>query len=98
MQLTSDKRNFVVTNYLRTRSFKEVQQLFQKRLQDRVSLTEMTIWKKAKKYKTERLSFSINKDRSGRRSTERTLVNINLLQENPYRGSKNIGQKEWFGH
>ena len=33
------------------------------------------------KYKTEGSSFNINKDRSGRRRTERTQENINLFQE-----------------
>ena len=34
MQLTSERRIFEVTNYLRTRNFKEVQQLFKQRFRD----------------------------------------------------------------
>ena len=34
-----------------------------------------------KRYKTEGSSFNLNKDRSGRRRTERTQENIKLLQE-----------------
>ena len=41
----------------------------------------MTIWKNVKKYKTEGSSLNLNKDRSGRRRTERLKENINLLQE-----------------
>ena len=41
----------------------------------------MTIWKNIKKYKTEGSTFHLNKDRSGRRKTERTQENINLIQE-----------------
>ena len=49
--------------------------------QDNVSPIKMTIWKIVKKYNTERSSFNINKDRSGRRITERTQEIINLLQD-----------------
>ena len=59
------------TNYLRTKSFKEVQQLFEQHFRDRVSTTKMTIWKFVQKYKTEGSSLNINKDRSGRRRTDR---------------------------
>ena len=64
-----------------TRSFKEVQQLFEQRFRGRVSSTKLTIWKKKLKYKTERSSLDLNKDRSGRRRTECTYENITLLQE-----------------
>ena len=68
-------------NYLSTRSFKEVQLLFDQRFRDRVSPTKMTIRKNVKKYKTEGSSLDRNKDRSGRMRSERTLENINILQE-----------------
>ena len=48
MQFTSEQRIFVVTNYLKTRSFKEVHQLFEHRFRDSVLPTEMTIWKNVK--------------------------------------------------
>ena len=81
MQLTSLLQIFVVTNNLRTRSFKEVQQLFEQRFWiDIVSPTIMTIWKTVKKYKTERSSLNLNEDRSGRSRTERVQENIDLLQ------------------
>ena len=64
MQLISEQRNFMNTNYLRPRSFNEVQQLFEQRYRNRVSPTMMTIWKNAKKYKTEGSSENLNKDRS----------------------------------
>ena len=40
--LTSKHLIFMVTNYLRTRSFKELEQLFEQGFQDRVSPTKMT--------------------------------------------------------
>ena len=64
-----------------TRSCKEVQQLFEQRFRDRVKPTKMTIWKNVKKYKTEGSSLNLGKSRSGRRRTECTRENINLLQE-----------------
>ena len=45
MKLTIEQRIFVVTIYLSTRSFDEVQQLYEKRFRDRVSPNKMTIWK-----------------------------------------------------
>ena len=43
--------------------------------------TTMTIWKNVKKYKIEGSILNLNKDRSGRRKTERTQENINLPRE-----------------
>ena len=77
MQQINEQRIFVVTNYFKTRSFKEVQQLFEQRIRDRVSPTKMTIWKNVKKYKTKRSSLDPNKVRSGRRRTKihkKTLI------------------------
>ena len=48
MQLTSEQRIFVVRNYFRIRSFKEVQQLFEQRFRDTVSPIKIIIWKNAK--------------------------------------------------
>ena len=81
MQLTSEEWILVVTHYLKTISFKEVQQLFEQRFRDKVLLIKMTIWKNVEKYKTEESRLNLNKDRSGCRRTERTQENINLLQE-----------------
>ena len=78
MQLTTD---FVVTSYLRTRSFREVQLLFEQCFRDRVSPFKITIRKNVKKDKTARSYLHQNKDRSGRKRTEHLLKNINLLQE-----------------
>ena len=72
---------FEVTNYLKTRKFKKVQQLFERRFRDRVLPTKMTIWKNVKKYRTEGSSLNVNKDRSGGRRTDHTQENINLIQE-----------------
>ena len=81
MQLTSEQRNFLVTNYLRTRSFNKILQLFEQSFPDRVSPTRITIWKNAIKFKTEGSSLIINKDRSSHRQTERTQENINLQEK-----------------
>ena len=95
MQLTIEQRIFVVTNYLWTRIFKNVHQLFEQRFRDRASPSKVTIRKNVKKYKTEGSSLNLNKDRSGHRRTERTQENINLLQvklmENPRRSARNNG-------
>ena len=72
MQLTSNERIFVVTDYLKNRSLKEVQQLFEQRFRDIVSPTKITIWKITK---IDGLSLNPNKDRSGRRRTERVAGN-----------------------
>ena len=67
MQLTCAQRIFVVINYLRTRSFNEVQQLFEQRFRDGISPTKITIWKNVEKYNTEGSSLNQNNDNSGRR-------------------------------
>ena len=78
MQLTSEQRIYVVTNYLKTRSFKEVPLFFEKRIRE----LKWTFEKKhVKEYKTERSTLNLNKDLSGRRRSERTQENINFLQE-----------------
>ena len=64
MQHTSEQLVFVVANYLRTISFKEVQQLFEQLFRDRVSLTNMTNWRNLKKFKGEGSSLHLNNDRS----------------------------------
>ena len=45
MQLISEQWIFVVTNYLKTGSSKDVQQLFEQRYWDGISPTKMSIWK-----------------------------------------------------
>ena len=51
MLLSSEQRVFEVTYDLKTGSFKEVQQLFEQRFQDRISPTKMTIWGNVKSTK-----------------------------------------------
>ena len=74
MHLTNGQPIFLVANYLRTGSFKEVQQLFEQHFRNRVSPTKMSFWKNVKKYKTVGSSLYRNKDRSG---------SVNLLKEKP---------------
>ena len=87
----------MVTNYLKTRSFQEVQQLFEQRFRDRVSLTKMTNWKNVIKYKTEGSSLILDKNSLNHRRTERTEENIEYHQKSLSR-SKNISKRKWFGH
>ena len=96
MQLTSEQRIFVLTNYLRTRNFNDVQQLFQKCVRDRVLPTKITIWKNVKKYTTEGLSLNLNKDRSGRKRTEHSQENINILQEKLIEDTRISARKNGF--
>ena len=80
MQLISEQWIFVVANYVRTRSLKDVQQQL---FRDRVASTKITILIFFNKYKSQGSSLNLNKDRLGRRRTERTQKNILLLlQEN----------------
>ena len=58
----------------------------------------MTIWKNDKKYKSEGSRLNLNKDRSGRRGTERTQENINFLQEKLIEDPRMSARKKWFGH
>ena len=81
MQLASEQQIFVLIDYSRTRSIKEVQQLFARSFRDRVASTEFAIRKNVEKYKTEGSCFNLNKYRSGSGKTERTQEYINLLQE-----------------
>ena len=53
----------------------------------------MTIWKNLRNNKAEGSRLNINKDRSGRRRTERTQENINLLQENLIEDSRTSATK-----
>ena len=98
MEFTREQRIFVVINYLGTKSFKEVHQLFEQRFRDIASPTNITIWKNVKMYKTRGSSLNMNKDNSGGR--RRTQENINLqenlieVQEYPC----DISMKELFGH
>ena len=66
MQLTSEQRIFVVTNYLWAINFKDAKHLFEQRFRDRVSSTKMTFWKNVKRYKTDESGLNLNKGRSGR--------------------------------
>jgi len=81
MQLSKEQRVFVVESYLRTRSFKLVQQHFEQRFPERASPTKKTIWANVNKFKTEGTTLNLNKERSGCRRTERTPENINLVRE-----------------
>lgn len=81
MQLSKQQRVFVVTSYLRTGSFKLVQQDFEQRFPERASPTKKTIWTNVNKFKNEGTTSNLNRERSGCRRTERTRENINRVRE-----------------
>ena len=81
MQLSKEQRVFVVTSYLRTGSFKLVQQDFEQRFPKRALTTKKTIWTNVNKFKTEGKTSNLNRERSGCRRTERTRENINRVRE-----------------
>ena len=70
MHFTSEERIFAATNYLRIRSFK-----YDKFRQQKCP------FRKILKTTKQGSSLNLNKDRSGRRETELTQENINILQE-----------------
>lgn len=88
MQLSKEQRVFVVTSYLRTGSFKLVQQDFEQRFPERASPTKKTIWTNVNKFKTEGTTSNLNRERSGCRRTERTRENINRVREKLIENSK----------
>ena len=61
MQLRNEQRIFGDTNYLRTRSFNEFQQLFEQSFRDIVSPTRMTIWKKCQNVQDWSIKFQSKK-------------------------------------
>ena len=88
MQLTTEQRVFVVTEWLRTGSLQQVSEAFGQRFPDRAIPAKSTLWKNIRKYQREGTSLNLNKGRSGRRRTARTDENIRavreLLQRDPH--------------
>ena len=90
MQLTTEQRVFVVTEWMRTGSLQQVADEFAERFPDRAVPAKSTIWKNIRKYRREGTSLNLNKGRSGRRRTARSNENIRavceLLQRDPQEG------------
>ncbi|KAF2355758.1 Protein of unknown function DUF4817 [Trinorchestia longiramus] len=81
MQLTKEQRIFIDVNFFDSNSFQHVQELFQERFPESFSPSKVTIWKDVRKYKTEGTSRNLNKDRSGRKSTERATENVEIVHQ-----------------
>lgn len=75
MQLTKEQRVFVVTNFIKTGSIKQVQDSFEQRFPGRHPPSKPTIWKNVRKYQHEGTCLNLNKERSGRMRTIRTTEN-----------------------
>ena len=88
VQLTTEQRVFIVTNYTLTQSTTAVRNAFQERFPDRNPPAPSTILENVRKYLNAGTSLNLNKGNSGRRRTIRTAENIDdvrdLLQQNPH--------------
>ena len=81
MQLTTEQRVFVVRKYHETRSYARVKEAFRERFPERNPPANRTIQQNARKYEEEGTSLNVNKGRSGRRRTVRTLEAVNQVRE-----------------
>ncbi|KAF2344890.1 Protein of unknown function DUF4817 [Trinorchestia longiramus] len=81
MQLTKEQRIFIVVNFLDSNSIQHVKKLFQECFTRRNSPSIVAIWKNVRKYKTEGTSLNLTKGRSGRKSTERALENVEIVHQ-----------------
>ena len=88
VQLTTEQRVFVVTNFTRMQNVREVQDAFRLRFPDRNPPLRNTILDNVRKYQNTGTSLNRNKGNSGRRRTGRSEENIaavrELLEENPH--------------
>jgi hypothetical protein len=81
VQLTLQQRVFVVENFFTTKSYVEVQRLFQIEFPNRLPPTTMTIHRNVIKYRQHATSQNRNSKNSGRRRTGRSNENIDRVQE-----------------
>ena len=92
VQLTTEQRVFVVTNFIRMQNVREVQDAFRLRFPDRNPPLRNTILDNVRKYQNTGTSLNRNKGNSGRRRTGRSEENIaavrELLEENPHVSSR----------
>ena len=87
VQLTTEQRVFVVTQFTLIPNVTEVQNAFRIRFPDRNPPVRNTILKNVRKYQNTGTSLNRNKSNSGRRRTARNEANIaavrQLLEETP---------------
>ena len=96
MQLTTDQRVFIVTEWSRSGSLQQVAAAFHERFPDRNVPAKSTLWRNIRKYQQEGTSLNLNKGRSGRRRTVRSEENVaavrRAIQENPQVSMRRNGQ------
>ena len=92
VQLTTEQRVFVVTNFIRMQNVREVQDAFRLRFPNRNPPLRNTIVNNVRKYQNTGTSLNRNKGNSGRRRTGRSEENIaavrEVLEENPQVSSR----------
>ena len=97
MQLTTEQRVFLVTEWTHSGSLQQVAQAFRRRFPDRNVPAKSTIWKNVSKYQAEGTSLNLNKGRSGRPRSVRTEDNVAAVQqqlgENPQVSAKRNDEK-----
>ena len=97
MQLTTEQRVFLVTEWIHSGSLQQVAQAFHRRFSDRNVPAKSTIWKIVRNYQAEGTSLNLNKGRSGRPRSIRTEDNIAAVQqqlgENPQVSAKRNNDK-----
>ncbi|KAF2344330.1 Protein of unknown function DUF4817 [Trinorchestia longiramus] len=95
MQLTKDRRTFIVEKYFQAKSFQQVIQSSQEHFPERQSPTKMTIWKNVTRYRTGGTRLDLNKGRSGRKRTGLAEENVRIVQgaftENPQISARKSG-------
>ncbi|KAF2349048.1 Protein of unknown function DUF4817 [Trinorchestia longiramus] len=80
MQLTKERRTFIVEKYFQAKSFQQVIQAFQEHFPERQSPTKMTIWRNVTRYRTKGTRLNLNKGRSGPKRTGRSEENVRIVQ------------------
>ena len=81
VQLTTEQRVFVVTQFTLIRNVTAVQNAFRIRVPDRNPPVRNTILKNVRKYQNTGTSLNRNKSNSGKRRTSRNEANITAVRE-----------------
>ena len=79
VQLATEQRVFIVTNYMRNQSTTGVRNAFQQRFPDRNPPSPSTILSNVRKYLNEGTNLNHNKDYSCRRRTIQTVQIIEVV-------------------
>ena len=79
MQLTKDQRIFILLKFKETKSCKQVRRTFIEKFPQRNSPTKKTVYRTVKKFNKHGSIVNRNKGNSGRKITQRTEDNIELV-------------------